>query len=153
MPTLQVLLVAQLRFCVRVSRFEAGLAVFMCTHRMVLASFVFRLSSLSLLCSCAHRWVPACLLPTSFVLAEALHVGFFFFTSLVIHILLLLSSCLFCWKLRLRLSRQAVKFGHVALFECFNKPGWATLVVVTFAVGILRLLPLRPKVVVMQARE
>ena len=40
---------------VRVSRLEAGLAVFMCTHHVVLASFVFRLSSLSLLCSCAHR--------------------------------------------------------------------------------------------------
>ena len=32
-----------------------------------------------------------------------------------------------CVKLkRLRLSRQAVKFGHVALFECFNESGWAT---------------------------
>ena len=43
---------------VRVSGFEAGLAVFMCTHRVVLSSFVFRLSSLSLPCSCAHHWGP-----------------------------------------------------------------------------------------------
>ena len=46
---------------VRVSGCEAGLAVFICTHRVVLGSFVFRLSLvflLFLLCSCAHRWVP-----------------------------------------------------------------------------------------------
>ena len=45
---------------VRVSGFEAGLAVFICAHRVVLGSFVFvfRLSLLSLLYSCAYRWVP-----------------------------------------------------------------------------------------------
>ena len=45
---------------VSVSGFEAGLAVFICAHRVVLGSFVFvfRLSLLSLLYSCAHRWVP-----------------------------------------------------------------------------------------------
>ena len=70
------------------SGFEAGLAVFMCTHRMVLASFVFLLCLFSALVRTA-----GCLsLSPSFVLAKALHVEFFF-SSLVIHILLLLSSC------------------------------------------------------------
>ena len=45
------------------SGFEAGLAVFMCTHRVVLASFVFLLSffSVSSLLLCAP--LGACLLP------------------------------------------------------------------------------------------
>ena len=76
---------------VSVSGFEAGLAVFMWTHHVVLASFVFRLSSPSL--SALVRTVGCLSLSPSFVLAEALHVGFFFFSSLVIHILLLLTSC------------------------------------------------------------
>ena len=83
---------------------------------------VFRLSFIFLLClfSALVR-TSGCLPPSpSFVLAEALHVGFFFFSSLVIHIPLLLSSCLSLLKW-LRLSRQAVKFGHVAAFECFNE--------------------------------
>ena len=71
------------------SGFKAGLAVFMCTYRVVLASFVFLLCLFSALVRTA-----GCLsLSPSFVLAKALHVGFFFFSSLVIHILLLLSSC------------------------------------------------------------
>ena len=74
---------------VRVSGFEAGLAVFMCTHRLVLVSFVFLLCLFSALVSTA-----GCLSPSpSLVLAEALHVGFFFFSSLAIHSVLL-SSCL-----------------------------------------------------------
>ena len=89
--------------CVRVSGFEAGLAVFKCTHHVVVVSFVFLLCLFFALVRTAR-----CLsLSPSFVLAEALHVGlllffffffFFFFSSLVIHVLLLLSSCLSCWK-------------------------------------------------------
>ena len=82
---------------VRVSGFEAELAVFMCTHRVVLASFVFHLLS-SCLFSALVR-TAGCLSPSpSLVPAEALHVGSFFFSSLIIHIPLLLSSCLSCWN-------------------------------------------------------
>ena len=93
----------------------------MCTHRVVLATFVFLLCLFSALVRTA-----GCLsLSPSFVLAKALHVGFF---------LLLFSSYSYSASFvfvrvklkRLRSSRQAVKFGHVALFERFNKPGWAT---------------------------
>ena len=76
---------------VRVSGFEAGLPYLFCTHRVVLASFVFRLSLVFLLClfSVLVR-TAACLSPSlglSLVLAEALHVGFlfFYFSSLAIH--------------------------------------------------------------------
>ena len=59
-------------------------------------AWCFRLSSLHLLCSCLFSLLvrtAGCLsLSPSLALAEALHVGFFFFSSLVIHIPLLLSS-------------------------------------------------------------
>ena len=60
---------------VRVSGFEAGLAVFICAHRVVLGS--------SVLVRTAGRLSPS----PSLVLAETLHVGFFFFyfSSLAIH--------------------------------------------------------------------
>ena len=61
----------------------------------VFSSF-FCLSSLSLLFLHSHRWVPV-----SFPFAcacKTLHVGFFFFSSLFIHIPLLFSSCLSCWN-------------------------------------------------------
>ena len=75
-------------------RGRPGRINFMCTHRVVLASFVFLLCLFSALVRTA-----GCLSPSpSLVLAEALHVGFFFFSSLVIHILLLLSSCVSSWK-------------------------------------------------------
>ena len=66
--------------------------VFICTHRVVLASFVFLLSIC--LFSVLVRTAGCLSLSLSFVLAKALHVGFVFFSSLVIHITLLLSSCL-----------------------------------------------------------
>ena len=107
----------------RVSGFEAGLAVFMCWHRVVLVSFVFHLSSLSLPCSCAHRLVPvsfpftcACWGIARWVLL-LLFSGYSYSASFVFVLVLLK------W---LRLSRQAVKFWHVALFECFSEPGWTT---------------------------
>ena len=84
-------------------------------------SFLFLLCLFSVVVHTA-----GCLSPSpSLVLAEALHVGFFFFSSLVIHILF---CCLrACVKLeRLRLSRQAVKLENVRLSDCFNEPGWAT---------------------------
>ena len=67
---------------VRVCGFEADLAVFFCTHRVVLGSFVFLFCLFSTLVRTA-----GCLSPSpSLVLAEALHVGFFFyFSSLAIH--------------------------------------------------------------------
>ena len=83
---------------VRVSGFEAGLAVFICTHRVVLGSFVFRrFSSLHLLSSCLFSVLvrtPGCLSPSpSLALVEAsCYVGFFF-SSLVICTLALLSLC------------------------------------------------------------
>ena len=59
---------------VRVSGFEAGLAVFICAHRVVLGSFVFLFCLSSVFVRTA-----GCLSPSpSLVLAEALHVGFFF---------------------------------------------------------------------------
>ena len=59
-----------------------------------LSSFVFLLCLFSALVRTA-----GCLsLSPSFVLAKALHVGFFFFSFLVVHILLLLSSCVSSWK-------------------------------------------------------
>ena len=97
----------------------------MCKHRAVLASFVFRLSSLSLslLCSCAHRWVPvsfpficACQGIARWVLL--LLFSSYSYSASFVFVRVKLK--------RLRLSRQAVKFGHVALFESFNEPGWAT---------------------------
>ena len=84
---------------VRVSGFEAGLAVFICTHRVVLGSFVFRLSSLHLLFSCLFSVLvrtAGCLSPSpSLALVEAsCHVVGFFFSSLAIHsALALLSLC------------------------------------------------------------
>ena len=108
---------------VTVSGFEAGLAVFMCTQRVVFASFVFRRSPLSLLCSCAHRWVPVSFPFTCACRGIARWVLLLLFSSYSYSA----SFVFVCVKLkRLRLSRQAVKFGHVALFECFNEPGWAT---------------------------
>ena len=83
----------------------------------------FRLSSLLL---CAPLGASGLLPLPAFVLVEALHVWFFFFSSLVIHILF---CCLrACVKLeRLHLSRQVVKLEHVRLSDCFsNEPGWAT---------------------------
>ena len=81
---------------VRVSGFEAGLAVFICTHRMVLGSFVFVFVFLFCLFS-TLVCTAACLTPSpSLVLAEALHVGFFFFyfSSLAIHSASFVSSVL-----------------------------------------------------------
>ena len=110
------------------SGFEAGLAVFICTHRVVLGSF--RLSSsfsVSSLLLCAPLGASGLLSLPAFVLVEALHVWFFFFffSSLVIHIVF---CCLrACVKLeRLRLSRKVVKLEHVRLTDCFKEPGWAT---------------------------
>ena len=60
------------------------------------------------------------------MLAKALHVGFFFFSSLVIHILLLLSSCVSSWKDCL--SRQAVNS---------SSDTWHCLSVLTNLVGPL----------------
>ena len=66
---------------------------YLCVHTawsLRLSSFVFLLCLFSALLRTA-----GCLsLSPSFVLAKALHVGFFFSSFLVIHILLLLSSCL-----------------------------------------------------------
>ena len=89
----------------------------------VRTAWCLRRSSFFCLFSALVRTAGCLSLSPSFVLAKALHVGFFFFSSYSY-------SAFFVFvrvKLeRLRLSRQAVKFGHMALFECFDKPGWAT---------------------------
>ena len=75
------------------SGFEAGLAVFICAHRrVVLGSFVF----LFCLSSVLVRTAGCLSLSPSLVLAEALHVGFFFFyfSSLAIHSASFVSSVL-----------------------------------------------------------
>ena len=74
---------------VRVSGFEAGLAVFICTHRVVLGSF--RLSSLHLLSSCLFSVLvrtAGCLssFPSLALVEASCHVVGFFFSSLAIHL-------------------------------------------------------------------
>ena len=72
---------------VRVSGFEARLAVFICAHRVVLGSFVFVFVFLFCLFSTLVRTAGCLSRSPSLVLAEALHVRFFFFyfSSLAIH--------------------------------------------------------------------
>ena len=67
---------------VRVSGFEAGLAVFICAHRVVLGSFVFvfRLSSFSSLLLCVP--LGACLLPLHLCLLRHCTLGSSSSTSL-----------------------------------------------------------------------
>ena len=108
---------------VRVSGFEAELAVFMCTHRVAwclrLSSFVFLLCLFSALVRTepvSFPFICACqgIARSVFLLlfSSYSYSASFVFVRVKLK--------------RLRLSRQAVKFGHVALYGCFNEPGWAT---------------------------
>ena len=106
---------------VRVSGFEAGLAVFMCTHRVVLVFFrLFIFSPAVFLCSCAHRWVPVSFPITCACRGKLSRWVLLLFSSYSLCPVVLRA----CVKLeRLCLSRQAVK---LRLLEQFNELGWAT---------------------------
>ena len=111
---------------VRVSGFEAGLAVFMCTHHVVPTSFVFLLSffSVSSLLLCAP--LGAFLLPLHLCLLRHRSLGSS--SSLLSELFIFCFFCLRACQVEMTALVEASCQARTLACDCLNvvEPGWAT---------------------------